>query len=247
MSDTERRPEWRPVERTRAYEEVIAQVEAQISAGALRVGDRLPAERDLASRLGVSRAAVREAMRALEAIGVVSAGAGRDAGTVLSSMSSEALTQLLRLHILLANFPMDDVIEARIMLERWSATLAAKNATEDDRTSLSALVEGMEHPDVDEGRFNDLDTEFHVAIARAGRNQLVSDMTSAIRSSMRSSILESFYESPRWEQVRDELRHGHRAILEAILDGHPDTAADAVEDHIRHAFDALSWRTSHED
>lgn len=65
---------WRPVSRSRAYELVVERVEEQILTGALRVGDRLPAERDLAARLGVSRAAVREAIRTLEAQGVVDGG-----------------------------------------------------------------------------------------------------------------------------------------------------------------------------
>ncbi|MDO5630172.1 MAG: FadR/GntR family transcriptional regulator [Mobilicoccus sp.] len=234
-------PDWRPVEKTRAYEEVIAQVEAQIAAGALKVGDRLPAERDLAARLGVSRAAVREAMRALEAMGVVRSGAGRDAGTVLTALSSEALTQLLRLHVALANFPTGDIIEARVMLERWSARLAAQHATDEDRAHMTALVEEMDDPDIDRTRFNECDTDFHVAIAHAGRNALVADMTSAIRHSMRSHILESLYGTRDWNEVGGHLRAGHRAILEAIVAGEGEVAADRVEEHIRYAYGELSW------
>lgn len=236
-------PDWRPVERTRAYESVIAQVEEQIASGALKVGDRLPAEREFAATLGVSRAAVREALRALEAVGVVRTGPGRDAGTVLTSMSSEALTRLLRLHIGLANFPMPDVIEARVMLERWSARLAAQHADDADRARLTEMLVRMDAPDVAREEFNDLDTSFHVAIAQAGRNVLVADMTSAIRASMRSPILESFYDTPEWAEVQDELRRGHHDVLDAIILGKGTLAADRIEAHIRYAFSALSWTT----
>lgn len=235
--------QWRPVGRARAYELVIARIEEQIGAGALGVGDRLPPERDLASMLGVSRAAVREALRVLEALGVVRAGVGvgPDGGTVLASMPSEALTQLLRLHIALANFPMPDVIEARIMLERWSARLAAQYASEQDRERLVEIVQAMDRPDIEREDFNALDTAFHVAIADAGRNSLVADMTSAIRSSMRNSILQSFYENPRWDEVQDELRVGHHGVLDAILRGKGVLAADRLEAHIRYAYASLSW------
>lgn len=236
-------PAWRPVERSRAYELVIAAVEEQIAAGSLSVGDRLPGERELAGLLGVSRAAVREAMRALEAFGVVRAGVGvgRDSGTILTAMSSESLTQFLRLHVALANFPMPDVIEARVMLERWSARLAARSATGEDKDALTELVARMDAPDIDRQTFNELDTQFHVALAEAGRNRLVADLTTAIRGSMRRPILRSFQENPDWETVRARLHGGHREVLDAILAGDGARAADVLEEHIRYAFASLSW------
>ena len=86
--------DWQQIPRMRAYELVINQIESQILAGALKVGDQLPAERDLAAKLGVSRAAVREAMRAMEAQGVVRSGVGvgPDSGTFLTSRSETLAT-----------------------------------------------------------------------------------------------------------------------------------------------------------
>lgn len=234
-------PDRHPVERTRAYESVIDQIEQRITSGALRVGDRLPPERDLSAMLGVSRSAVREAMRALEAVGVIRPGLGRDAGTVLASSSGEALTRMLRLHMGLANFPMQDVIEARVMLERWSVALAATNADEADLEALRGLVAEMDDPDIYRDRFNSLDTAFHVAIAEAGGNRLVAAMTTAIRASMAAAILRSFHDSADWGDLVEDLRRGHRAILRALEDRNADAAADVLEEHIRFAFSALSW------
>lgn len=231
---------WRPIARTRAHELVVDQVEEQIAAGALRVGDRLPAERELSTRLGVSRAAVREAMRTLEAIGVLQAGAGRDAGTVLAAMPSEALTQLLRIHIALANFPMSDVIEARVLLECWSARLAARSATPEARHGLRDLAKALTAP-LAPADYNELDTRFHVDLARAGGNVLVADLTTAIRESMRTPILESFTAVEDWGAVVAALNEGHTAIAAAVLDGDEDRAADLVEEHIRFAYGALGW------
>ena len=235
---------WRPVRRQRAYQQVVAQIEEQILHGTLAVGDRLPAERDLAAMLGVSRAAVREAIRTLQAQGVLHAavGVGPDGGTTVCAMPSEALSRMLRLHVALSNFPMGDVIEARVMLERWSARLAARAGSETQVARLRRLADYMESPDVDRAEFNDLDTEFHVTIAEAGGNRLVGDMTSAIRESMRLPILDSFHEMPDWDGFVDDLRSGHRQIAEAIGAGDELAAADAVEEHIRFAYSALNWR-----
>ena len=233
---------WRPVDRVRTYQHVVDQVEEQILAGALRVGDRLPGERELAARLQVSRAAVREAMRTLEAHGVVrpGVGSGRDAGTVVSAMPSEALTRLLRVHVALANFPVADVVDARVMLERSSAELAAARAT---ATALAPVAEALAAMDgtTDVKEFNDLDTAFHIAIAEAGGNRLVADMTIAIREAMRRPILLGLERlGDAWPGVRTTLTEEHRAIHEAITAGDGSRAADLVEAHIRGAHARLT-------
>lgn len=233
--------EWRPVSRIRAYELVLERVEEQILSGALRVGDRLPAERDLAARLEVSRAAVREAIRTLEAQGVVrsSVGAGPDGGTVVAAMPSQALTQLLRLHVALSNFPMGDVVEARVMLERSSARLAAEHATADDLLRMRQHLEGMDDQQIDREAFNELDTAFHVTIAKAARNRLVADMTIAIRDSMRLPILRAFRVVEDWDVLVHRLRADHHGIYDAIASRAGQLAADLVDTHIRSAYASL--------
>jgi GntR family transcriptional regulator, transcriptional repressor for pyruvate dehydrogenase complex len=235
--------EWHQIPRMRAYELVIRQIEEQILAGALTVGDQLPAERELAAKLGVSRAAVREAMRAMEAQGVVRSGVGvgPDSGTFLTSMPSKALTQFLRLHMALANFPVDDVVETRIMLERWSARLAARQASADDLATMARLLDAMDAQRTDMRAFNELDTEFHVAMAEAAHNTLITEMTTAIRHSMRPMVLASFREHGDWPTLSDGLRVQHRAIYDAIAAHDQQRAADAVEEHLRSAAATLRW------
>lgn len=225
---------------------MISQIESQIASGALKVGDQLPAERDLATALGVSRTAVREAMRAMEAQGVVRSGVGvgPDSGTFLTSMPSKALTQFLRLHMALANFPIDDVLETRIMLERRSARLAARQASADDLATMRRLLDEMDAETDDVAAFNELDTDFHVALAEAAHNTLITEMTTAIRHSMRSMVLASFREHGDWKALSDGLREQHRAIYAAITDGDQIGAADAVEAHLRSANEVLHWGAS---
>src|SRR5690606_36197516 len=129
---------------------VIDAVEEEIMAGSLGVGDPLPAERDLATKLGVSRASVREALRVLDSLGVVrsSGGSGRGAGTFIAAMPSAALTRFLRLDVALTNFSIDDVTETRIQLERSSAVLAATRADKDALPEVNAQLAMMDTPGI---------------------------------------------------------------------------------------------------
>jgi GntR family transcriptional repressor for pyruvate dehydrogenase complex len=214
----------------KAFERVLNWVDDRILDGELKVGDHLPPERELARILGVSRAAVREAVRTLQAQGVVrsTVGAGASAGTTITGVSGHALS----------NFPLPDVVEVRISLERLSARLASRHASSDDLAAMRAALAVMAEPGIDRERFNDADTAFHVAVAAAAGNLLAADMTVAIRESMRLPILDRFRSLRRWEDVVEELRRDHEAIHAAIAHGRADEAEAVMEAHIRSA-----WRT----
>jgi GntR family transcriptional repressor for pyruvate dehydrogenase complex len=228
----------------RAFEVVLAWVEGRILAGALRVGDQLPAERELARRLDVSRAAVREAIRTLAAQGVVrsAVGAGASGGTTVTAVPARALVRFLRLHVALANFPFDDVIEARIALERLSIRLATVNARALDLTAMREALAVMYDPGVDMAGFNDADTAFHVAIASAAGNRLATDLTVAIRESMRVPLLDAFRRVVDWDELVEGLRDQHARIYDALEAGDADQAERLIEHHIRSAWLNLSPR-----
>lgn len=226
----------------RAYELVLQWVDERILGGELRVGDQLPAERELARLLGVGRSAVREAIRTLQAQGVVqsSVGAGAAGGTTLTSVPSGALGRLLRVHVALANFPLPDVVEVRIALERLSGRLAATHATRADLGAMRDLLDEMGDPDISRARFNACDTAFHVAVSAAAGNLLARDLTSAIRESMGLPILDRFRSTEVWDDLVPVLRRGHEAIYAAVLGGDGAEAAAATEEHIRSAWAILA-------
>lgn len=225
---------WAPVSRPRTYELVLDRIEEQIASGRLHVGDRLPAERELAAALGVSRVAVREAIRVLQAMGLISqaTGSGRDAGTILTSAPAEALTRLIRLHVLVASVNSKDLVRARITLERESAALAATHATEQDLRHLAEALAEMEDPASTVEQFNDADTAFHVAIARASGNTLVAELTTALRNAMRSTLLTRLQARPDYPEVAAQLSSEHRRIYDAIAARDSQRAADEVAAHI---------------
>ncbi len=225
---------WEPVERIPTYELVLRRIEEQLINRTLRPGDRLPPERELASVLGASRPAVREALRVLQAQGVVrsAVGTGADSGTIVTAAPSGALTRLLRVHLAVSSFPLSDVVEARVMFERFSALGAAKAITPEFLERIAAPLAAMDDPDIERSRFNELDTEFHVAIAEAGGNQFVTDLTVAVRESIRTDILGTLEESGDWPEIRDGLRADHHAIYLALAAADGPRTADLLEKHI---------------
>ena len=228
--------DWQPLARSRTYELVLDQIEEQILSGNLGVGDHLPPERELAARLGVSRAAIREALRVLEAQGVLGrpqVGTGPDSGNVIADLPRIGLSRLLRLHVALTNFPLTDVVEARTTLERASARLAAANATAEQHATMRGTLDRMAGAEVSREEFNDLDTDFHVTLAEAAGNRLVADMTIALRNAMRHTLLQIFDTVEDWAATRGRLLAEHTGIYEAVRAGDAQAAADRVEAHIR--------------
>ena len=235
-----RTDEWAPVARMRTYELVLQRIEAQIVSGALRAGERLPPERDLAELLGVSRPAVREALRVLEAQGVVRSqvGQGPGSGTTIERVPSDALTRLLRLHVALGSFPFADVIETRVTLERSIVVLACRNARPENIARMRAILQSMDDPEITQEVFNQLDIDFHVELAEAGGNRLMCDMTRAIRESVRVPFLAAVKAMPEkgrysWLSMLNSLQAEHHAVLSALEAGEGEKAADLLESHIR--------------
>jgi GntR family transcriptional repressor for pyruvate dehydrogenase complex len=153
---------------------------------------------------------------------------------------SHALSRLLRQHVALANFPLHDVIEVRVALERLSARLAATHASADDLAAMRDLLDTMDDPGIDRAHFNDCDTAFHVTVAAAAGNVLARDFTAAIRESMRLPILDRFRTLDSWGTVAPALRRDHEAIYAAVARGDGTAAAALAEEHIRSAWHLLN-------
>ncbi|MFE9773504.1 FadR/GntR family transcriptional regulator [Streptomyces sp. NPDC005931] len=227
--------EWQPVRQSRTHELVLESIEARVLAGELKAGDRLPPERELAPVLGVSRSALREALRVLETIGVLVAQSGRgpDAGARIVRNPDGALGRLLRLHFALGSYRLEDVLEARVTLERSSFQAAAEHASAEDLDEAETLLWRMRAPDMEVAEFNDLDTRFHVLIARSSGNQLTSTLTAAVRESVRPLILRALETVEDWPAAARALNDEHTELLRLVRAGQAAAAADLVEKHIR--------------
>jgi DNA-binding FadR family transcriptional regulator len=227
--------DWEPVRQPRTHELVLDRVEQQVLTGKLRAGDRLPPERQLATALGVSRAALREALRILEAFGVLVAQTGRGpgAGATVTAEPTDAVGRLLRLHLALGGYRVGDILSARIMLERSSVAEAAERAGAGALEEAAALLEAMGDPQLAPVDYNELDTRFHVELARCSGNELTCTLTAAVRESIRPLLLDALEAVTDWHATVARLNAQHSDILRLIRRGAPEKAAQAVEEHIR--------------
>ena len=125
------------------------------------------------------------------------------------------------------------------MLERWSARLAALHATAPALDRMRGLLDRMDDPALPRVEFNESDTAFHVALAEAGGNRLVADMTKAIREAVRQPLLHALQRTEDWAGTVAELRAEHRAVFDAVAAGDATAAADGVEKHVRGFFAGL--------
>jgi GntR family transcriptional repressor for pyruvate dehydrogenase complex len=216
----------------RAFEQILGDLEASISSGALAAGDRLPAERDLASRYGVSRTSVREAIRVLEAMGIVSVRRGADHGVVLLHEPGNAFQPVLRLLVALRHVSVDDAIEFRVMVEAGAARSLAARAESD--SALGELLDRMEEPGIRQPEFRALDAAFHVKLVRTAGNALLDLVEDAVDGVLRKLITDLAMLAWDWNAIQPRLIAEHRAIHDAIAAGDGERAAALVTDHVRY-------------
>ena len=228
------------------YELVLHRVEADLAAGRLRIGGRLPGERALAEQLGISRPSVREAVRVLEAMGVVrtATGSGPEAGAVIVAEPVSPLTAVLRLHLATNHLPMGDVVQTRLLLESWSAREAAARELEADELKVAEeLLDRMDDTALSPEKFHVLDAEFHVALSGLAGNVLIAAVMTSLRSAIHGYVLAAVPNLPDWEATAVGLRAEHRAILAAVRGGEPERAAGLVTAHIRGFYQAAQLAT----
>ncbi|WP_316668402.1 FadR/GntR family transcriptional regulator [uncultured Propionibacterium sp.] len=217
--------------------EVAQHLLSHFGTGPLSTGDRVPPERALAEKLGVGRSAVREALAALELLGLVEVRPG--AGTYVRGTTSDLLPKTLTWGMLLGEHDTQQLLEVRSALEVESARLAAERADEGAISRLQGNIEAMHEalPDVEEAI--PLDYRFHVVLADSCRNTLAADMLRTCRT------LLSIWMDRALRSVDDavESLSEHETILRAV-EGHDAEAAEqAMRAHMRTATKRLTAQT----
>lgn len=215
-------------------EQVVDQIREMIRQGKLKPGDRLPPERELAKRLGISRASLRHGLRFLAAIGVLNS--HRGSGTFIAQgppvLKSESLQMMADLH----RFSYDEMFEARKVLEVALTELAAKNAGDEDIATLAEEVAEMYATLDDPQEYLVHDIRFHRAVAAASGNQILSALMHMVSTAL--------YENRRAtvERARDlkESAELHRRIYRLIRERKPTEARAAMNEHLELALKALT-------
>ena len=218
-------PEIRPVRRLKVADSVAAQLERLITDGGFVPGDRLPAERVLAEQFGVGRSSMREALRMVEALGLVRTDHGVGVIVVRTERRAPSASELL----LLDEFTVGDLFEVRLPLEDRTASLAARRVTPAMATKLYELLEAASDPDLSDAQFIELDGALHQAIAETAGNPLLLGVFKnlaplCVRYSERVIALPG-------RRARAHL--GHQAIVDAIVGRRVRDARAAAARHIR--------------
>lgn len=227
------------VEPEKLSHSVVRQIEGLILRGILRPGERLPSERDLAERLGVSRPSLREAVAELQKAGLLAtkASAGIFVAEVLGSAFSPALIRLFQRH----DEALFDYLAFRRDLEGLAAERAARLASDTDLQVVDAIFVKMEaaHQKRDPADEARLDAEFHMAIIEASHNVIMLHMMRSMFDLLRQGVFYNRQVIFRQKTTRATLLDQHRAIREALISREPAAARSAVETHLAFVARAL--------
>ena len=219
---------------------VTRQIEKLILRGILRPGERLPAERELADKLGVSRPSLREAIAELQDKGLLTtrAGAGIYVADVLGSAFSDALIRLFADH----DEAVFDYIGFRRDLEGLAACRAARLASDTDLQVIQTIMDKMEaaHKKTNPADEARLDAEFHMAIIEASHNVIMLHMMRSMFQLLREGVFYNRQVMFKQRTTRGALLDQHRAINVAIQARDPDAARAAINAHLYYVEKALA-------
>lgn len=215
------------VRTSRLYEQIVQQIEDSIVKGTLKTGDQLPAERELAQRFGVSRTAVREAVKALREKGLVEAYSGR--GTFITDGTTQAVRQSLDLMVKIGQPDgSTHLAEVRAILEPEIAALAASRIQDPELATMREAVAVMDRAGQDPDAYIEADLDFHLALAEGAGNPLILSLLDSIVGLLREQRLKIFKVpgGPERGQIH------HKRILEAVERRDPERSRETMRAHL---------------
>ena len=216
-----------PVENKKIYQQVVDQIQNMIFNGRLKAGDKLPAEREMVKLFQVSRTSVREAVRALEILGLVECRQG-DGNFIRKDFDIglfEPLSVMFKLH----NGNALELFKVRKMLEIEAVSLAVEQITEQQRDELKAVMKKLSQTDNEDEKVK-LDAEFHFKIIEASNNYLLKCFYNAVSGIMKSFISDARKIFLKAEKM-NKLSKLHEDIYEAVISRNPEKAEEAIRKH----------------
>ncbi len=230
------------IEAEKLSHSVVRQIELLILRGILQPGERLPSERELSERLGVSRPSLREAVAELQQRGLLVSrpNSGIYVGDVLGSAFSPALVQLFADH----DEAVFDYIAFRRDMEGLAADRAARLGSDTDLKVIETIFNKMEvaHQKRDPSDEAELDAAFHMAIIEASHNVVMLHMMRSMYDLLRKGVFYNRQMMFKNRITRDQLLDQHRAINDALMARDPGAARSAVEVHMDYVRDAMTDR-----
>lgn len=211
----------------KSYLKVIEYIKNQIRLGALKVDGKLPAERELSEILGVSRNSVREAIRALDIMGVISSHQG--AGNYLTGNFENNLVESMSMMFLLNQFNYKQISQLRRALEIEALMIAIDNISDEEISVLKEIICQLEQ--VTEEKNVILDKKFHYNIALASRNVLIIDILQALSELIDKFIIDLRREILNSENSKNRLKEAHCEIMESLVKRDKSLGYEAMSKH----------------
>jgi len=217
-----------PIRQARASGEIVSQIERAIFDGELQTGDRLESERELAERFGVSRITVRDALRVLEARGLVHVKVGASGGAFVSDTNVDQVAESISTMIQLQRMTLSGVAEARTVVETATSELAAERADEADIKRIEQSVEKGRLVVREQAPHTEASMDFHVAVALAAKNELLSATVAAYRD-----LLVQTLHDMRDVRSAKTTQKAHEEIVDAIRSHDPEAARKLMLEHLQ--------------
>ena len=219
-----------PIRVERIAEKVASQLKKLIADGVLKVGDRLPSERELSEQMGVSRTSMREALQQLELQGILEIVHG--GGSIVRNITEQEIRKPIEVFLGDDKRRVLELAELRAFMEAWAAREAAKHRTDAEAETIRGYLEEMER-DFEKGQIRyDVDFKYHAEIAAATHNtiylHLIDNIYHLINYSIKVHREEVFVSREDQEKI---LNH-HRKVYEAIRRRDPDAAEAAMKEHL---------------
>jgi DNA-binding FadR family transcriptional regulator len=223
------------IQQLRAHEYVAEQIRRHISLRLIKPGEALPAERELAGMFGVGRPTVQHALRLLEAAGLVEARRGRRGGTFISRQDQDSLAvDGLIVRVMRHRKQLEDLLQYRHLIEPVVARVAAGTRRNRDLTAMRKAIRGMGAATT-EPEYMRHDTDFHIALARATGNAVLTRAIEEIRMRLNDAMT-LLPESDAWHK---RISGEHEVLLDAIDNGDCQAAERAMEEHVANSEQGL--------
>lgn len=213
------------------YQLVIEQIQDMILDGRLKKGDKLPSERDLSEQLGISRTSIREALRALEIIGLIESRQGE--GNFIKGDIESSFFEPLSVMFKLNRGNPHDILEMRMILEIESAKLASKRISEEDSMELQALMIQLKKAK-NEKESAKIDKKIHYKIAEITGNSLIMNLLNTISSLMETFIKDAREKILEQKETREFLVKQHENIVDALIERDTDKARLSMKEHLEY-------------
>lgn len=219
---------FKPVKNTKVYEQVVDQIKEMVRVGQIKKGDKLPTERVMAEELQVSRTSIREAMRALEVVGLIESRQG--AGNYIREEFDDVLLEPLSIVFMLQNGTNKDIFELREVLELSTIFLSVMRIPEEDLKKLGELVERFKTSTNEEENVK-IDSEFHSIIVRGANNVLITNLLEGVSELVDKFISEGRRAILSNENNKEKLLDFHEKIYLAIKNRDAYSAYKHMQEH----------------